>query len=119
MGHHPAAVYAVADRLAQPEGERAQILVGLDTKRACLRAARLHQDVAQPEAGLLDDVLEHNRLIALGGERADVGHVDRLGNARDDVGIAGEKAAQRRIERLSGRRRPVADGERHRNPPFL
>ena len=51
-------ILEAARRLAQPVGERAQILFGLDAKRARLRAAVLHQDVGEPEAGLLDDVLE-------------------------------------------------------------
>ena len=108
-----------ARRLAQPIRQRLEVVLGRDAERARLRAAVLHQDVAEPEARLLDDVLEQDRLVALRRQRADVVDVHRLGDAGDDVGIGGEIAAQRSVERLLGRRRrPMTDGERHRDPPF-
>jgi hypothetical protein len=100
--------------LAQPVGKRAQIVLGRSAERARLRAAGLDQDIAEPEVGFLDDVLEQEGLVALRRQRADVGHVDRLGDAGDHVGVAGKIAAQRGVERLGRRRRPVTHGERHR-----
>jgi hypothetical protein len=92
---------------------------GIDPERARLRGAGLHQAVAEPEARLLDDVLEQDRPVALRRQRADVVDMHRLADAGDDVGVAGEIAAQRSVERLLGRRRrPMTDGERHRDPPF-
>ena len=93
-------VLEAARRLAQAERQRAQELLGLDAESARLRAAILHQNVAEPEARLLDDVLEQNGLIALRRQRADVVHAHRLFDPGDDVGIGFEITAERGIETL-------------------
>ena len=91
-------VLEAARRLAQPESKRLQIILRRHAERARLRATVLHQDVAQAETRLLDDVLEEDRLVALRRKRADVVHTDRLGDARDNVGIGLEIVAKRRVE---------------------
>ena len=96
-----------ARRLAQPVGERVADNPRANAERARLRAAVLDQDIAQSKAGLLDDVLEQDRLVALRRQRADVVHPDRLGDAGDDVGVGFKIPAQRCVERLGRRRRPV------------
>ena len=91
-------VLEAARRLPQPIRQRLEIVLRLDAERARLRAPVLHQDVAEPEARLFDDVLEQDRLVALRGQRADVVDPHRLGDARDDVGVglADTRAAMRR-----------------------
>ena len=83
-----------ARRLAQAKGERLEIIGRGYAERARLRAPVLHQDVAEPEARLLDDVLEQDRLVALRRQRADIVHVHRLGDAGDDVGVGFKVPAQ-------------------------
>jgi hypothetical protein len=74
--------------------QRLQIILARDAEGACLQGAVFHQDVAQAKAGLLDDLLEQDRGIDLGGERADVVDRYRLADASDDVGVGLEIATQ-------------------------
>ena len=75
-------------------------MVGFDAERASLRTAVLHQDVAEPEARLFDDVLEQDRLVALRRQCADIVDTHRLVDPGDDVGIGLQIAAQRRRRAL-------------------
>ena len=85
-------------RLPQPKGQRLQIILLGHAERPRLRAAVFHQDIAQPEARLLDDVLEQDGLIALRRQRTDIDQVHRLADARDDVGVGVEIFAQGAVE---------------------
>jgi hypothetical protein len=91
-------VFEAARRLPQPKRQRLQIVLARDTKRARLRGAVFHQDVAETKARLLDDLLKQDRGIHLGRKRADVIDRYRLADAGDDIGVGVEIAAQRRVE---------------------
>ena len=88
-----------ARRLAQAPGQGRQIFLLRHAERAALGMAMFDQDIAHPEPGMLDDVLEQNRGFRLGRQRADIIDRDRLGDVCDDIGVGFEVAAQILVER--------------------
>src|SRR5262249_3846773 len=87
-----------------------------NAERAGLRNAVLHQDIAQPETWLFDDVLEDDRYVTLCRERTDVIDRDRLFDVGDEIGVGFEIIAERAVKRRRIRYRRRHDHSlAHRN----
>ena len=85
-------------RLTKPIGERLEVVRFGHTEGTRPQRAMLEHDVEHAVAGLLDDVFEQDRRLALGRQGPDVFDAYRFGNPGDDVGVGLEVATQVFVE---------------------